>query len=128
MLNVLGALDSLIGANSIPLPPPTPADSTNSAYSDFSNLLDSFSQKPKNDSNIPKDINKLFQDILTLFQNISSLMSNAITNIHQGSSKDNIKIDISKIDSTAKSQIVNVLKDVEDLLKDTTKDNPALST
>jgi hypothetical protein len=128
MLNVLGALDSLIGANSIPLPPPTPMDSTNSAYSDFSNLLDSFSQKPKNDSNIPKDINKLFQDILTLFQNISSLMSSAITNIHQGSSKDNIKIDISKIDSTAKSQIVNVLKDVEDLLKDTTKDNPDLST
>jgi hypothetical protein len=128
MLNVLGALDSLIGANSIPLPPPTPADSTNSAYDDFSNLLDSFSQKPKNDSNIPKDINKLFQDILTLFQNISSLMSNAITNINQGSSKDNIKIDISKIDSTAKSQIVNVLKDVENLLKDTTKDNPALST
>ena len=128
MLNVLGTLDSLIGANSIPLPPPTPADSTNSAYGDFSNLLDSFSQKPKNDSNIPKDINKLFQDILTLFQNISSLMSNAITNIYQGSSKDNIKIDISKIDSTAKSQIVNVLKDVEDLLKDTTKDNPALST
>ena len=128
MLNVLGALDSLIGANSIPLPPPTPADSTNSAYSDFSNLLDSFSQKPKNDSNIPKDINKLFQDILTLFQNISSLMSNAITNINQESSKDNIKIDISKIDSTAKSQIVNVLKDVEDLLEDTTKDNPALST
>jgi len=128
MLNVLGALDSLIGANSIPLPPPTPVDSTNSAYDDFSNLLDSFSQKPKNDSNIPKDINKLFQDILTLFQNISSLMSNAITNINQESSKDNIKIDISKIDSTAKSQIVNVLKDVEDLLKDTTKDNPALST
>jgi len=128
MLNVLGALDSLIGTNSIPLPPPTPADSTNSAYDDFSNLLDSFSQKPKNDSNIPKDINKLFQDILTLFQNISSLMSNAITNIHQGSSEDNIKIDVSKIDSTAKSQIVNVLKDVEDLLKDTTKDNPALST
>ncbi|MFP3159435.1 MAG: hypothetical protein RXR65_06700, partial [Hydrogenobaculum sp.] len=128
MLNVLGALDSLIGANSIPLPPPTPADSTNSAYGDFSNLLDSFSQKPKNDSNIPKDINKLFQDILTLFQNISSLMSNAITNINQESSKDNIKIDISKIDSTVKSQIVNVLKDVENLLKDITKDNPALST
>jgi len=128
MLNVLGALDSLIGANSIPLPPPTPADSTNSAYDDFSNLLDSFSQKPKNDSNIPKDINKLFQDILTLFQNISSLMPNAITNINQEYSKDNIKIDISKIDSTAKSQIVNVLKDVEDLLKDTTKDNPVLST
>jgi len=55
-------------------------------------------------------------------------MSNAITNINQESSKDNIKIDISKIDSTAKSQIVNVLKDVENLLKDTTKDNPALST
>ena len=128
MLNVLGALDSLIMSNSIPLPSPAPVDSTNSAYDDFSNLLDSFSQKPKNDSNIPKDINKLFQDILTLFQNISSLMSNAITNINQESSKDNIKIDISKIDSTAKSQIVNVLKDVEDLLKDTTKDNPALST
>jgi|GEM_PF-1472479 len=128
MLNVLGALNSLIMSNSIPLPPPTPVDSTNSAYDDFSNLLDSFSQKPKNDSNIPKDINKLFQDILTLFQNISSLMSNAATNTHQGSSKDNIKIDISKIDSTAKSQVVNVLKDVENLLKDTTKDNPALST
>ncbi|AEF18822.1 MULTISPECIES: hypothetical protein [unclassified Hydrogenobaculum] len=128
MLNVLGALDSLIGVNSIPLPPPTPADSTNSAYGDFSNLLDSFSQKPKNDSNIPKDINKLFQDILTLFQNISSLMSNAITNIHQESSKDNIKINISKIDSIAKSHIVNVLKDVENLLKDTTKDNHVLST
>ena len=128
MLNVLGALNSLIMSNSIPLPPPTPVDSTNSAYDDFSNLLDSFSQKPKNDSNIPKDINKLFQDIITLFQNISSLMSNAATNTHQGSSKDNIKIDISKIDSTAKSQVVNVLKDVENLLKDTTKDNPALST
>ena len=128
MLNVLGALNSLIMSNSIPLPSPAPVDSTNSAYDDFSNLLDSFSQKPKNDSNIPKDINKLFQDILTLFQNISSLMSNAITNINQGSSKDNIKIDISKIDSTAKSQVVNVLKDVENLLKDTTKDNPALST
>jgi hypothetical protein len=47
MLNVLGALDSLIGASSIPLPSPTPADSTNSAYVIFQTYLIVFPKSQK---------------------------------------------------------------------------------
>ncbi|GAB6078213.1 hypothetical protein [Hydrogenobaculum acidophilum] len=111
MLSVGNFLDRLINPidNSANL---KATESTNTSNEDFKDILYSLQPQKQTKDKILTDISKILQDILGFFQNIS--------NISFKSKSQNLdeKIDLSKLNDKAKTSIINILKDIENLSKD----------